>query len=198
MDPVAGSRRLGRSDRSRPPDRNILRMGRSLRRHTTPTIRLPTTGRLRIRVVGVVRALDCGESHENDAYVISEAIRASKDPRAKYVHSRGSYVVQLCVEGDTRLHVADLYGTGSAQDHFHISGDSRYDNETSLWSITQGGGPPMGNWAKPGDPVDRHGRRAECPRLAGPRGHDRLLTSTMTERSRSRLAVEVCGPGSST
>ena len=33
----------------------------------------------------MVRALDCGESHENDAYVISEAIRVSKDPRAKYV-----------------------------------------------------------------------------------------------------------------
>ena len=63
---------------------------------------------------GVVRALDAGESHENDAYVISEAIRASKDPRARYVHPRGSYVVQLCEQRYPRLHLADLYGACTA------------------------------------------------------------------------------------
>ena len=105
---------------------------------------------------GVVRALDAGESHENDAYVISEAIRVSKDPRARYVIHEARMWSNYASKGIPPFTWRTYTGPAPHSDHFHISGDSRYDNETSLWQITSGGGgvPDMGNWAKPGDPVE--------------------------------------------
>ena len=105
---------------------------------------------------GVVRAIDCGESHENDAYVISESIRQSGDPRAKYVIHEARMWSNYASKGIPAFTWRTYTGPAPHSDHFHISGDSRYDNETSLWTISPGGGggePPVGNWAKPGDPV---------------------------------------------
>ena len=135
--------------------RNIRRMGRSLRRTTTRDN--PELGPSAPPVYGAGGGpcSRCGESHENDAYVISEAIRVSGDPRAKYVIHEARMWSNYASKGIPAFTWRTYTGPSPHSDHFHISGDSRYDNEKSPWSIgeEEEANHPMGNWAKPGDPV---------------------------------------------
>lgn len=100
---------------------------------------------------GIVRGLDAGETVEDDAWKMAEAVRLSKDPRVKYVlHERrmfSSYPVAGYPAFTWRPYSGPPHDT-----HVHFSTEPEYDQDTRAWKIT--GGADMGSWMKPGDPVE--------------------------------------------
>lgn len=100
---------------------------------------------------GVVRALDAGETTEDDAFKMAEAVRLSKDPRVKYVlHER-----RMFSSYPTAAHAAFTWRpyTGPPHDsHVHFSTLSEFDDNVGLWSIIQGGTDMP--WTNPGDDVE--------------------------------------------
>ena len=84
---------------------------------------------------GDVRAADIGEVTEDDAFVLAEAIRVSKDPRVKYViHEKRmfSYYEKHDVPSFTWRPYSGANGHWS---HVHISVLAANQNDVSLWNI---------------------------------------------------------------
>ena len=99
----------------------------------------------------VVRALDAGETVENDAFAIAEAIRLSRDPRIKYVlHESRMY--SSYPSGIYKPYTWRPYSGPPHDSHVHFSTLAAFDNDTRPWTIKQGGGDMP--WTKPGDEVE--------------------------------------------
>lgn len=85
---------------------------------------------------GVVRAIDIGETAENDAFEIAEAIRVSRDPRIRYVIHEArlfsSYPKDLIPPYTWRP-----YSLAPHLDHVHISTWAESDDNTDPWTIME-------------------------------------------------------------
>jgi hypothetical protein len=92
---------------------------------------------------GVVRALDFGETTEDDVFKVLEAIRLSRDPRVKYViHERRLF--SSYASGTTGPFEWRPYGGPAPHDdHGHISTLAGLDTDTRPWVITNVEEPTM-------------------------------------------------------
>ena len=85
----------------------------------------------------VVRALDAGETVENDAFAIAEAIRLSRDPRIKYVLHEGR-MYSSYPSGIYKPYTWRPYSGPPHITHVHFSTLAAFDNDTRPWTIKQG------------------------------------------------------------
>ena len=84
---------------------------------------------------GTVRALDAGETTENDAFKMAEAIRVSRDPRVKYVIHEGRLFSSYASGGIPPFTWRTYTGPNPHGNHFHISTLEGQDNNQTAWKI---------------------------------------------------------------
>lgn len=89
---------------------------------------------------GVVRALDIGEVVENDAMIVAEAIRKSRDKRIKYVIHEARMFSSYWKNEIPPFTWRSYSGVNLHWSHVHISTLSKYDNFVGAWAIGVEGG----------------------------------------------------------
>jgi hypothetical protein len=88
---------------------------------------------------GVVRALDFGETTEDDVFDVLEAIRRSRDPRVKYVIHERELFSSYPSGNVAPFNWRPYSGPAPHDDHGHISALAGFDTDTRPWAIV----PPM-------------------------------------------------------
>lgn len=83
---------------------------------------------------GIVRAVDFGETTENDAFEICEAIRVSRDPRVTYVIHERQLFSSYPAHGFAP-YMWRPYNLSPHLDHGHVSTLATADNDSSPWQI---------------------------------------------------------------
>ncbi len=84
---------------------------------------------------GIVRALDIGEVVENDAMIVAEAVRKSKDRRVKYVIHEARMYSYYWKNGVPPFTWRTYTGSNLHWNHVHFSSRRSYDSDTSPWEI---------------------------------------------------------------
>lgn len=110
-----------------PSDGTVASKGHDTNNPTSDHRPRPFTG------PGVVRALDVGENTEDDGIAFAEMLRASRDPRIKYVLHENR-IFSSYARGSRAAWEWGSLAIGHP-DHVHVSFEDRADSDPSPWKL---------------------------------------------------------------